>query len=105
MHEDMDALPCALVCGGRYALFPIAISKLFPCGTLQFRAIVRRRRLAVVFWFGGFGALFAAFGHHGTSLAHLVAWMLSALLTASVMARFAEVLPLTAVLIPAAAGD
>lgn len=93
LHEHMGPLSCALICGLLYAIFPVSILRFALCTTLQFKSLVRRRQWSIAAWFGGVGVTLAAFGHHGTGLAPLTAWLASALLSTYVLSRLVETLP------------
>ncbi len=87
IHESMGPIPCAIVCGVMYAIFPIAMLRFALCGPLQFRAITKRRWQSLLLWFGGFGGVMASFGHHGDSALTFSGWILAAIFAANVLAR------------------
>ncbi len=80
IHEQMGAVPCALICGGLYSVFPVLLLRFVFCSVLQFRAVLRRRFWTVSAWLVGVGAAMAWQGHHGDSVVQFGAWILAALL-------------------------
>ncbi len=88
IHHSMGPIPCAIVCGFLYAIFPIVVLRFFLSQPLQFRAIMRRRWQVILIWFGGFGGLLASFGHHGTQAVTFAAWIVGAVATANLVAHF-----------------
>jgi hypothetical protein len=87
IHESMGPVPCAILCGTLYAIFPVAILRFGLCGPLQFRAITKRRWQAIVVWFGGFGAAMAHFGHHGNNIVTFAGWVTAAVVAANLIAH------------------
>ena len=90
VHDSMGPLPCALICGTLYAVFPVAILRLLLCSPLQFKVIIHRRWSVVVLWLGGFGGVMAYFGHHGGDILTLSAWVIAALAATNIFARLFE---------------
>ncbi len=90
MHEQMGALPCALICGSFYAIFPVLFLRFTLCSALQFKVLARSHRGKIAVWLGGCGALLAGFGHHGASLLQLGLWLFSALFMTVVLVRLTE---------------
>jgi len=87
LHMALGPVPCAILCGFLFAIFPVLIMRLILCHPLQFRAIMKRRRSAFVVWFGGFGAVMINFGHHGGDVVTFSAWILGAIVAANVLAQ------------------
>lgn len=87
IHASMDPVPCAVVCGVLFAIFPIALLRLTLCHPLQFRAIMKRRWQAILVWFGGFGGALAFLGHHGSDAFVLAAWIFGAVVAANALAH------------------
>lgn len=86
IHENMGPIPCAIICGTLYALFPIAVLRFGLCPPLQFQAIMKRKWQAIAIWFGGFGAVMASMGHHGASILAFAGWILAAVAAANIVA-------------------
>jgi len=47
---------------------------------------MKRRRQAILVWFGGFGGIVAAFGHHGTDILAFAGWVAAAIAGANLIA-------------------
>ncbi len=90
MHEQMGALPCALTCGMLYSIFPVLLLRFVLCSALQFKVVTRRHTVKIAVWLGGCGAVMAAFGHHGSDLLQLGAWLVAALGTTYILVRMTE---------------
>lgn len=87
IHANMGPVPCAIICGILYAVFPISILRFVLCHPLQFRAIMKRRWQAILVWFGGFGGAVASFGHHGSDILTFAGWVVAAIAAANLMAH------------------
>lgn len=92
MHSSIGELPCALLCGALYAIFPVTILRVVFCSKHQFRFLVRRRWLYLLFWLVGVGATMALLGHHGTDARLVMGWSISAFISAVLLSRIAETL-------------
>ena len=86
MHENMHPVLCAVICGGLYAIFPVAILRLLLTNPLEFKAIMRFRTLTVLFWFFGLGGVLSFWGHHGNDLLSLILWTVGAIIVAHALA-------------------
>ncbi len=89
LHANMGPIACALICGGLYAIFPIAILRFVLCNVMQFRAIFRRSFFIMAAWFACVGAVMAWQGHHGDQALQFGAWIFAALVAAIVLGRLA----------------
>ncbi len=90
IHDHLGPVPCALLCGTLYAIFPVALLRFVLCTTLQFKGILRRHQLIVALWFGGVGTILASAGHHGADLLGIGLWLSAALASTFVGARLTE---------------
>lgn len=89
IHAEMGLVPCALICGALFAIFPVALLRLALCNVIQFRAIFRRHFNVMGAWFAGVGGIMAWQGHHGDKVLQFGAWIFAALLAAVILGRLA----------------
>jgi hypothetical protein len=90
LHARLGAVPCALVCGGLFAVLPMLLLRYAMTSPLQFRAILRRHQLTIGLWFAGLGGALMPLGRHAPALVELGAWLVAALLAANAVARLAD---------------
>lgn len=90
LHERMAPIPCAMICGSLYALFPTLILRLILCSPMQFRIILRKHFWSVLFWYFSVGITLAYHGEHGQGILELSSWVLSALLTSHALEMIAR---------------
>lgn len=85
LHERMAPIPCALICGSLYALFPTLILRLLLCSPMQFKIILQKHFLSVFAWYFAIGITLAYHGDHGLGVFELGSWVFSAVLTSHVL--------------------
>jgi hypothetical protein len=85
IHQNMNPLVCALVCGAVYSLFPVTVMRVLLTSPLEFKAIVSRYRLPIASWYITSGVALATLGHHGNDFISLFIWIVAAIFGAHIV--------------------
>lgn len=90
LHAHAGPIPCALICGVLFAVFPIGILRFLLSSPLQFRVLMRHHQVSLLLWFAGLGGLLTLFGEHSQGIMEYTAWVIAAIAAANGLARLAN---------------
>lgn len=87
IHQNMNPLVCAMICGVMYSLFPVVVMRVVLTSPLEFKAILNQYRITIAAWYIISGVSMASFGHHGNDFVSVLIWTIAAIVGAHIISR------------------